>query len=220
MAQLVNSQTKDLNTTTQQDYILLDGSSSMKPQWWDSLDAIQAYVDGVKNQNILSDVTVHVFSSRDLEYIARKGSINQWVPLRQDPIGSLWGGTPLYFAINRMGLRLRDLDPPKASIVIVTDGDDTTYDDAARQQAIAVLNWMRAKGWQVTFIGANFDNEKQGELLGGNKESVIGVSTARLVDAASALAKKRGKYSLYGTPMHWSEDEQNKFGGFLGGPNK
>jgi hypothetical protein len=39
----------------QHDYILLDGSSSMQDKWWETLDAIQAYVDALKSNNVNSE---------------------------------------------------------------------------------------------------------------------------------------------------------------------
>jgi hypothetical protein len=205
----------------QLDYILLDGSGSMMGEkWWDSLDAIQSYIDGVKAGNVKSQTMLHLFEGSNVDVIARDCPIDQWKSLREESIDSDWGSTPLYDAIVLMGARLRDLDPPRASIVIVTDGDEAGSKFATLDQARSILDWMRAKGWQVTFIGADFDNRNSAGLLGADQNSAIGVSQKRLSDATSALAKKRARYALYGTPMHWSEDEQQNFGGFLSGPSK
>ena len=203
---------------TQLDYILLDGSSSMMKLWWDSLDGVQAYVDGVRNENIKSQIIVQVFDSHDLEYIARNVPIEAWKALRDEPIGAHWGSTPLYDAINVMAQRLRVLDPPRASIVIVTDGEECASKFTDLHQAKAFLDWMRAKGWQITFIGAQFDNSEQARALGANEHTAIGVSQKRLVDATAALAKKRARYGLYGESMHYSDEEKQRFGGFLPAP--
>jgi hypothetical protein len=192
----------------------------MGEKWWDSLDAIQSYIDGVKAGNVKSQTMLHLFEGSNVDVIARDCPIDQWKSLREESIDSDWGSTPLYDAIVLMGARLRDLDPPRASIVIVTDGDEAGSKFATLDQARSILDWMRAKGWQVTFIGADFDNRNSAGLLGADQNSAIGVSQKRLSDATSALAKKRARYALYGTPMHWSEDEQQNFGGFLSGPSK
>jgi len=202
----------------QHDYILLDGSSSMQDKWWDTLDAIQAYVDGTKAANVQSQIIVQVFDSMNLDYMARDVAINDWKPMRSDPIGANWGSTPLYDAINVMCRRLRDIDPPRCSIVIVTDGEENHSRFTDLHQAKALLDWCRAKGWQVTFIGANFNNAEQARALGANDRTSIGVAQRKLTDATSALAKKRARYGLYGEPMHYTDDEHQKFGGFLGGP--
>ena len=199
----------------QQDYILLDGSGSMSPQWLDMLDAIQTYVDGLKTANVNSQLTLHVFDSTDIDLVHRSCiGINDWKSLRDEPIDSHFGGTPLYDAINLMGRRLRDLDPPKAAITIVTDGQDTgSATDLV--QAKAILNWLRAKGYQITFIGANFNNSEQAGLLGASAESAIGVERRHLSDATANLARKRAAYGTTGAPMHWSKSEQQQFGGYL-----
>jgi hypothetical protein len=188
---------------SQLDYILLDGSSSMQDKWWDSLDAIEAYVQGLKREAVHSHLLL---------------SIADWKPLREAPIGSDWGMTPLYDAINNMGRELRDLDPPRCSIVIVTDGEENGSKYTTLVQAKAILDWCRAKGWQVTFIGADFANARQARLLGAVEGSSIGVAKANLKLATDALAKKRAAYGLHGTDMHYTDGEQQQFGGYLGAP--
>lgn len=205
---------------TQIDYVLLDSSSSMQGQWWEVLDAIEAYVQGTKSAGIASQVILHSFDSNALDLIQRDVPIADWKPLRQDPIGAYWGSTPLYDAVSLMATRLRDLDPPRASIVIVTDGDENSSRYTDLHQAKALLDWMRAKGWQVTFIGANFNNSRQAQALGANEHTSIGVEKKRLTDATGALAKKRARYGLYGEAMHYTDDEKQQFGGYLEGPAK
>ena len=207
-----------LRATTQYDYILLDGSSSMMSKWYETLSAIQSYVDAAKQGNVHSRVLLHVFDSNNADYIAREAVIRDWTNLRDDAIGSTWGSTPLYDAITLMGRRLRDLDPPRASIVIVTDGDENGSRFTNLTQAKAILDWCRAKGWQVTFIGADFNNSEQSRALGANEHTAIGVQQRKLTDAASALGRKRARYGLYGEGMDYTRDEQVQFGGFLSAP--
>jgi hypothetical protein len=119
-----------------------------------------------------------------------------------------------------MATKLRDLDPPRASIVIVTDGDENASKFTSSDQAKALLDWMRAKGWQITFIGADFNNRRQAHTLGANEHTSIGVQQKRLSDATAALAAKRARYGLYGEAMHYTDAEKQTFGGYLNGPAK
>lgn len=220
VSQLVNSAEQPPNTQTlQHDYILLDGSSSMIAKWFDSLAAIEAYVATTRAANVQSKIILHIFDSINKDYLAREMPISDWQSLITNPVGACWGTTPLYDAIALMGRRLRDLDPPRASIVIVTDGEEngSTFTDLT--QAKAILDWIRAKGWQVTFIGADFNNNKQAKALGANEQTSIGVQQRLLTDAVTALARKRARYGLYGEPMHYTDSEQQQFGGFLTGPS-
>jgi hypothetical protein len=197
------------------DYILLDGSSSMTEKWWETLAAIDAYVDRLQSLHIRSHLTLTVFSDYDLEFTQRDQGIDEWQPLSQVPATAHWGATPLYDAINVMGRRLRDLDPVRCSIIIATDGDENRSKFTSLTQARAILDWMRAKGWQVTFIGCDFDNTTTARLLGANPSSAIGVRKQLLTDAAKSLAEKRARYGLYGENMHFTDDERTKFGGYL-----
>ena len=205
---------------TQHDYILLDGSGSMQDKWWDTLAAIQAYVDGLKAANVNSQIILHTFDTHDRDCVQRDVPIADWLDLKDAPIGAHFTSTPLYDGVVLMGRRLRDIDPPRCSIVIVTDGDENASRFADLTQAKAILDWCRAKGWQVTFIGANFNNAEQAAALGANDKTAIGVEQKHLTSAASALAKKRARYGLYGEDMHYSDDEKQSFGGYLNPPRK
>lgn len=199
----------------QRDYILLDSSASMSSKWWDMLEALDTYVAGLKTANVNSELTLATFSGEHPEYIQRDESLGDWHPLMKiNPIFHP-GSTPLYDAIALMARRMRDLDPAKAAITIVTDGEENSSTFTTLEQAKAFLDWCRHKGWQVTFIGCDFDNSRQSGLLGGNAQSAIGVAKAHLAEAAAALAKKRADYGLFGKPMHWTDDEHGQFGGYL-----
>jgi hypothetical protein len=123
--------------------------------------------------------------------------------------------TPLYDAINLMVRRLAALDPPKCSIVIVTDGDDTASVSTNVTQARALLDWCRAKGWQVTFLGADFNNMHQAALLGADASNSIGVQKQKLLEAGKSLGEKRAKHAKFGDDINFSPEERKTFGGYL-----
>lgn len=210
-----NTTTTPTTLQTQIDFILLDGSGSMTDKWWPTLDAIDAYVMALQQQDINSHILMSVFDSYQIETLTRDCPINDYIPQSSDPAGSSWGTTPLYDAINLMARRLRDLDPPRCAITIFTDGDENASKSTTLTQAKALLDWMRAKGWQITFVGCDFNNQRQSALLGSSRQQAIGVQTALLSDATKALAAKRARYALYGDNMHFSESEQQQFGGYL-----
>lgn len=217
------TQQQDLANTTslpqtprqQHDYILLDASGSMSDKWWTSLEAIDNYISGLKAANVSSKITLATFTiSGGFRYDRRESTVETWTPL-SDNSPDFWSGTtPLYDAINQMTRELKDLDPPKCSILIITDGEEngsqTTMADAKR-----LLDWCRAKGWQVTFFGCEFENSQQAKMLGVGPQNAIGTSAKRLTDAAATLAKKRAHHAHFGTPMNFSEDEQQTFAGYL-----
>jgi hypothetical protein len=200
---------------SQLDYWLVDGSGSMQDKWWQTLATMDQFSEVLKSQNIHSHGIVTVFDDSNLQMIQRDSVISDWRTFSDDPLGSNFGGTPLYDAINLMGRHLRDLDPPKASIVIVTDGDETSSTHTTAAQARAILDWCRAKGWQVTFLGADFNNARQARLLGATDRNSLGVTSARLSDAGKLLGEKRVRHARTDADISFTDDEKSEFGGYL-----
>jgi von Willebrand factor type A domain len=199
----------------QRDFILVDGSGSMTDNWWPLMEAVEAYVETLRKNQTDTFMTLTVFSGDDLDMEQRNCSIADWKSVLTDPIVSTWGDTPLFDAINVMARRLRDEDPARCAITIVTDGDNNGSNFTDQVQAKAILDWCRAKGWEVSFIGCDWNNAKLAAKLGSHASSAIGVAKAMLKDAAEELARKRSIYGKTGAPMHWSEEERSQFGGYL-----
>lgn len=206
---------------SQLDYILLDGSSSMSDKWGATLHSLEQFVNVLRSQNIASHGILQVFDSGNLSMIHRDGIIGDWAPLTHGEarIPLPGGMTPLYDAINLMCRSLRDLNPPRASIVIATDGEEigSKYTDAI--QAKALLDWCRAMGWQVTFLGCDFDNAYQAGQLGSTPQNTIGVRKEMLKLAGKTLGEKRARNAISGTDINFTDDEKENFGGYLTGPS-
>jgi len=177
------------------------------------MGALDAYINVLKSENIASTGIIQVFDSSDLDSEQRNSTLDTWGPLTD--IGSNWGMTPLYDAINLMVRKLAALDPEKCTIVIVTDGDENGSNHTNADQARALLDWCRAKGWQVIFLGADFNNSKQAKLLGADDSNSVGVRSMKMLDAGKALGEKRAKHARYGDDISFSEDERKDFGGYL-----
>lgn len=202
----------------QLDYILLDGSTSMRGNWYFTQASLDGFMNTLRAAGVGSHGIAHVFSGRDLNSIQRNSVIAEWKTFSEESLGSPWGNTPLYDAINLMGRTLRDLDPPRCSIVVATDGEESGSRHTNAIQAKAILDWCRAKGWQVTFLGCDFNNALQAKLLGATEGNTIGVRQMKLLEAGKTLGDKRVKNALYGTDINFTADEKENFGGYLAGP--
>lgn len=205
-------------STEQLDMILLDGSYSMADKWWPMLGAIDSYISGLKSGSVKSHIILDVFNSNDRQLNMRNVHIDKWVSFDEDPIGSYWGSTPLYDAIILMGAKIRNLNPAKCAVTIVTDGENSSHSNqfGTLESARAVLDWLRAQGFTVTFIGCDFDNDQQARALGANATNSIGVRKELLTDAARKYAEKRVQNIRSGDDINFSDDEKRKFGGYLG----
>lgn len=199
----------------QLDFILVDGSSSMMNKWYDTLAALDGFMTTLQAQNIASHGIVSVFDTQNLDSVQRDSIIGDWPLFSKEPLKSTWGCTPLYDAINLMGRTLKELDPPRCSIVIVTDGAENGSRHTTHEQARAILDWCRAKGWQVTFLGADFNNSAQAKRLGANDSNSIGVRKQLLSAAGKTLGAKRARNALFGEDINFSDEEKENFGGYL-----
>jgi hypothetical protein len=203
----------------QLDYILIDGSGSMMDKWWESQAGLQGYVDVLRAENVSSHGIIHIFDTHNLADIQRDASLADWPSFADAPLVASWGTTPLYDAINLMARELAALDPARCAITIVTDGDENGSRHTTAAQARGLLDWCRAKGWQVTFLGADFNNSSQAKLLGADASNSIGVQKHLLLEAGKALGKKRANNARYGNDISFTDDEKTTFGGLLAGPS-
>lgn len=203
----------------QLDYILLDGSGSMMTKWHETLAGLDGYMGALRAANVASHGIVTVFQGNTLDSVQRDSIIADWEPFTTTGLTSGWGGTPLYDAVNLMGRSLRDLNPPRASIIIVTDGMENGSRHTTHAQAKAILDWCRAKGWQVTFLGADFNNSKQAALLGANPSNSIGVQKMLMHEAGKLLGEKRVRNVMFGEDISFTDEEKKDFGGYLTGPS-
>jgi hypothetical protein len=203
---------------TQLDYILIDASSSMLDKWQSTIMSLNQYLEHLRRANLHSRIivsTFSTFSSHSHANIECDQDLSTFEPLSIQCRG---GMTPLYDAINTAARAIKDIDPQRATILIVTDGEENASKYTNETQARAMLNWLRAKGYQVIFMGCDFNNSAQARLLGASEDTAIGVQAALLTDAAKLLSSKRISYGLAGQDMHFSKSEQQQFGGLLPAP--
>ena len=198
------------------DYILLDGSASMRGRWWDWLSAVQGYVKVLQRANFQSHGIVSVFDTQNLQRIQRDKAIKDWPEMTQAPLDSTFGGTPLYDAVNMLGRHIKELAPKQSvTIIIVTDGEEFDSQHTTAAQAKAILDWLRDQGHQIIFLGADFENSAQAKLLGATQQNYLGVQTTKAEDATGELARKRLEHAHSGKPIEFSDEEKEQFGGFL-----
>lgn len=199
----------------QLDILVVDASSSMYSKWRPCLAALDTYKDILLDANMNAQVILGTFS--DEWTIHRDGLLKDLPPIMATPFDQ--GSTALYDAIHHVATILRDLDPPTATIIIVTDGHDNSSEYTNEEQARAFIDWMKARDYQVIFFGCDFNNSKQALALGATERTAIGVGKQHLADAAKSLASKRIQYGRFGTEINFTEDEQQQFGGYLPPPS-
>ena len=146
----------------QHDFILLDRSGSMEDKWPRALASVNAYVHGIAKEKVDTGVTLAVFDSNpggklEFDIIRDKIIPTTWLDVTDREVAPR-GGTPLSDATGRLVAMAETGSYDKVAIIIMTDGMENASREYTVDAARAALDRCRKRGWQVVFLGANFDN--------------------------------------------------------------
>lgn len=201
----------------QHDFILLDRSGSMSRNWVEAVTSVNAYVRKLAEDNVDTGVTLAVFDAG----LDNKPSFDI---IRERVVPSTWptvgfeevvprGGTPLNDSVSKIVALARAGNYDKVAIIIMTDGHENASKELkgsqGRLQAKALLDDCRAKGWQVIFLGADFDNAEQAVGYGAAGGMHVNSSSGNFVRATTMMASKRALYgSGQAATMSYTEEEK------------
>lgn len=196
-------------------YILLDRTGSMEPIWTEALSSVNAYADGLAaldgGPRVDADITLAVFDAQDgLQFdVLRKGvDAGDWNDVTTREVNPR-GMTPLYDAIGRIVSLAEKDKPEKAVLVIMTDGEENSSTEMSKTAAKAALDRVRAKGWEVVFLGAEFSNFDDAEGVGQSSSRNMAVSKDQLSDSMNRLAGKSKAYGSGAAPsVEWKEADR------------
>jgi len=196
-------------------YILLDRTGSMEPIWTEALSSVNAYADGLAaldgGPRVDADITLAVFDAQDgLQFdVLRKGvDAGDWNDVTTREVNPR-GMTPLYDAIGRIVSLAEKDKPEKAVLVIMTDGEENSSTEMSKTAAKAALDRVRAKGWEVVFLGAEFSNFDDAEGVGQSSSRNMAVSKDQLSDSMNRLAGKSKAYGSGAAPsVEWNEEDR------------
>ena len=182
-------------------YVLLDRSGSMQSLWVEALSSVNAYAKELANRQdgdaVDSYVTLAVFDGQEglqFDTLRQKVPALHWENVT-DAEASPRGMTPLLDALVRI-IALADADnPQKAVIVVMTDGQENASKEVTRDGVKAALDRVKAKGWEVVFLGANFDNISDADSVGVGGSKQMAMSAGTMNESMSRLAKKARSYA-------------------------
>ena len=196
-------------------YILLDRTGSMEPIWSEALSSVNAYADGLAaldgGPRVDADITLAVFDAQDglqFDVLRKDVDAEDWNNVTSREV-SPRGMTPLYDAIGRIVSLAEKDKPEKAIIVIMTDGEENSSKEMTKTSAKAALDRVRAKGWEVVFLGAEFSNFDDAEGVGQSASRNMAVSKDQLSDSMNRLAQKSKNYAAGAAPsVEWNDEDR------------
>lgn len=193
-------------------YILLDRSGSMASRWDEALSSINTYVQGLKQAG--GHVTLATFDRHEeLQFdVVRDDNVNEWRPLQTTEMQPR-GDTPLFDAIGRMTAKMRERGGERAVFVVMTDGHENASKERNRDWVRNELDALRNRGWQVVFLGADFDAFGQAHDVGVLHGNTLNMQRGFYASGMSNLATATASYAATGQTMSFTDEDRRAASG-------
>lgn len=183
--------------TPQRDYLLLDCSGSMSSKWKEALNAVNGYVHSLGSK-VNTKILLATFAD-DYTVVREEQSPMMWKSLTEEVV-TPDGSTALNDAIGRIVARAKQDNPDKAAIVLATDGEENASKELTTEQANALLDECRKRGWQVIHlhIGDASTAQTMSDAYGIDPNQTIATGKETLAITLQKVAEKRAAYAREG----------------------
>ncbi len=195
-------------------YVLLDRSGSMQSLWVEALSSVNAYAKELANKTdgdaVDSHVTLAVFDGQEglqFDLLRKKVPALHWENVT-DKEASPRGMTPLLDALGRMIALAETDNSDKAVIVVMTDGQENASREVTRDGAKAAMERIKKKGWDVVFLGANFDNISDASSVGVGGAQQVSMAPGAMNASMRMMAKKSRAYFARGEQHVFEEADR------------
>jgi hypothetical protein len=186
-------------------YILLDRSGSMSTLWNEALGSINQYVTKLKKSD---NVHMAVF---DNEYdVIRECKAKDWNAVT-DEDASPRGVTALYDSVGKIMASAEDADAKKTVLVVMTDGYENASKEHTQSSIKAKVKQFEDKGWEVLFLGANFDAvETVSNSVGVVGSKTMNIAAGSMRSAFDTLSTYTASYAATGQSINFTEADKLK----------
>jgi hypothetical protein len=195
-------------------YILLDRSGSMQTLWVEALSSVNAYAKELANKTDKNAVDAHVtfavFDGHEglqFDLLRRSQPALHWETVT-DAEAAPRGMTPLLDAMVRLIALAETDNPQKAVIVVMTDGQENASREVTRDGVKAALDRVKAKGWEVVFLGANFDNIEDAGSVGVMSDKQMAMAAGSMDASMMRLARKSRAYAVQSAPVEFDAEDR------------
>ena len=195
-------------------YILLDRSGSMQSLWVEALSSVNAYAKELANKTdgdaVDSYVTLAVFDGQEglqFDLLRKKNPALHWENVT-DREAAPRGMTPLLDALGRIIALAETDNHDKAVIVVMTDGQENASREVTRDGVKAALERVKKRGWDVVFLGANFDNISDAASVGVGAAQQMAMAPGAMAASMTVMAKKSRAYFARGETHAFEEADR------------
>lgn len=176
-------------------YILLDRSGSMSSRWTEALVSINAYVKELAKGS--ATATLATFDSHGtMQYDVLRDSVpaTEWKDVT-DAEAQPRGGTPLLDAIGRAVSAIESRPGKKKILIVMTDGEENQSSEMTKDSAKAAIDRFEKNGWQVVFLGADFNAFGEASKVGVGVGKVMRMNSGFYAAAMTDLGAKSRAYT-------------------------
>lgn len=192
-------------------FILLDRTGSMAGLWTEAVRSVNAYVKDLQ-ANPDDRVTLAVFDLHDglnFDVVRDAVKVGEWKDLGETEVTPR-GSTPLFDSLARIIGLAEGRNGEKTVLVVMTDGHENASREVTRAGAKAAVERFQARGWQVVFLGANFDAFDQAAQVGVSASATMSATPDSLPVAMSSVSRLTASYRATGARMSYTDDDRKR----------
>jgi hypothetical protein len=186
-------------------YILLDRSGSMSTLWNEAIGSINQYVTKLKKTDT---VQMAVF---DNEYdVIRECKAKDWKDVTNEDAQPR-GVTALYDSVGKIMASAEEADSRKTVLVVMTDGYENASKEHTQASIKAKVKQFEDKGWEVLFLGANFDAvESVSGSVGVLSSKTMNIAAGNMRGMFDTLSAYTQSYAATGASIMFTDEDKMK----------
>ena len=189
-------------------YVLFDRTGSMAPRIDEALVSTNAYIKALAKKVL---TTVAVFDTTGPFDLIRESVVaKDFSPIERREVEPR-NGTPLYDSVGKMIEKALSDNPKKAVIVVQTDGQENSSTEYNLDTIKARIEAVKQKGWEILFLGNDFDVAQTTSSFGLKSSKGITRSQGNYQESVQALSFGTSSYlSGKSDAIDFSDDDKAK----------
>lgn len=181
----------------------------MTTQWVEAIGSVNGYVEELRKSDVVgARVSLVAFDSvNPYDVVRDKVAVSDFIPVTTSEI-SPRGGTPLYDAVGRALADANEVKADKTVIAIMTDGQENQSREFNVATVRAAIKDAEKKGWEVLFLGANFDVSTYTQQFGMAPSKFINTSDGTRDKVFRGMASNTVAYASGASAMAFTDEQK------------
>ena len=195
-------------------YFLLDRSGSMISLWAEAIGSINGYIKKLDEKD---NIHLAVFDSVSYDVI-REMPVEFWQDIHKKEVEPR-GGTPLYDSCGKIMTTAEEAAAEKTILVVMTDGYENSSHEYNSESIKSKVKSWEDRGWEVVFLGANFDNvETVSGGVGVSLNKTLNFQAGNFERGFESLTASTQAYSMTGASINYSDAQKAAINGLIPTP--